>query len=100
MRFLSVFHGNVYRSVYFLQIFGGTHLLIIYRVIWVSDFNKALHTRVNNINFLFQSIYTPYTKCEFDIVAVRLVFTKQICSILNKPLTLAIYRKQVSLENR
>ena len=58
MRFLSVFHGNVYRSVYFLQIFGGTQFLIIYRVIWVSDFNKALHTRVNNINFLFQSIYT------------------------------------------
>ena len=100
MRFLSVFHGNVYRSFFFLQIFGGTHFLIIYRVIWVSDLNKALHTRVNNINFLFQSIYTPYTKCEFDIVAVRRVFTKQICLILNKPLTLAIYRKQALLENR
>ena len=69
-------------------------------MIGISDFNKALHTGENNTNFLFQSVYTPYAKCEFDIVAVQPVLTKQICLIFNEPLTLAIYRKQVSLMNR
>ena len=29
--------------------------MITYQVIWVPEYNKALHTRENNTHFLFQS---------------------------------------------